>query len=69
MKSYNFPCSILLYTTTNNIFLGKDNVNFVKFYLKFRKTNRALRLYANYMVFNITETGTYLPSVRYKTSP
>ena len=38
--------------------LGKDNVNF---YQKARKTNRVLRLYANYMVFDITRVNRNLP--------
>ena len=49
VHSYNFLCSIfrcieLLYFL--HIFLGKDNANFVNFYQKAKKTNRALRLYA-----------------------
>ena len=79
VHSYNFLCSILPYTATNNIFLSKDNANFVNFYQKARKTNRALRLYANYTVFDITckQEPTLLlctlhladlSSVRYKTS-
>ena len=52
LHSYNCLCSVSLYTATNYIFLGKDNANFVKFYQKARKTNRALQLYANYKVFD-----------------
>ena len=49
MHSYNVFCSIfrcveLLYFL--HIFLGKDNANFVNFFQKAKKTNRALRLYA-----------------------
>ena len=43
-------------------FLSKDNANFVNFYQKARKTNgRALRLYANDMVFDITRVNRNLP--------
>ena len=61
-----------------HIFLGKDNAGFINFYQKGRKTNRTLRPYANYMVFdNYTckQEPTFanvhladLSSVRYKTS-
>ena len=33
-------------------FLGKDNANVVNFCQKARKTNRALQLYANYVVLD-----------------
>ena len=61
MHSYNFLCSISLYTAINNIFLGKDNTNFVNFYQQARETNCALRLYTNYMVFDITCVNMNLP--------
>ena len=60
-----------------HIFLGKDNASFVNFYQKVRKTNRALGLYANCMVFDITPVNwnlcfyvhlADLSSVRHKTS-
>ena len=80
VHSYNFLCTILPYTATNNIFLSQDNANFVNFYQKARKTNRALRRYAKYTVFDITCVNRNLHfasmyvtfgrsfSVRYKTS-
>ena len=59
-------------------FLRQRYANVVNFYQKARKTNRALQLYANYMVFdNYTckQERTFanvhladLSSVRYKTS-
>ena len=58
VQSYNFLCSISLYRATNYKlrklcqFLSK---------LKARKTNRALRLYANCMVFDITRVNRNLP--------
>ena len=46
-----------------HIFLGKGNAKVTQnnFYQKARKTNRALRLYASYMVFDITGVNRNLP--------
>ena len=78
VHSYSFLRSISLHSYKVHIFLGKDNANFVSFYQKARNTNGALRLYANYMVFDITRLNRNLPlllctfgrsfRVKYKTS-
>ena len=46
-----------MYSYKLHIFLGKDNANFVNFYQKAGKTNRAMQLYANYMIFDITRVN------------
>ena len=67
VHSYNFLCSIfccieLLYFL--NIFLGKDNANFVNFYQKAKKTNRALDIKCYEKLYCVTFKRDILEALR-----